>query len=52
LVDLQVDPGEMINQADNPAYGKVKAELSQVLSQSLDKRGVKLSNRRKQAADE
>jgi len=49
LVDLQVDPGEMMNQVVNPAYDKIKEELSRVLAQKLAERGIKLGIRNGQA---
>lgn len=49
LVDLQVDPGEMMNQTVNPAYDKIREELSQVLAKELVKRGIKLGVRSKRA---
>lgn len=47
LVDLQNDPGEMINQTVNPAYDKIREELSQILAQELAKRGIKLNTHSK-----
>jgi choline-sulfatase len=45
LIDLNVDPGEMINQVTNPAYDKIRKDLAQKLEQELTKRGIKLGVR-------
>jgi len=40
LVDLQKDPGEMVNLAGNPAYAATRKMLSGLLAKELSRRGI------------